>query len=124
MERIYATLRATAKKAPGERRFTFTISNQQTDRVNDTINVRGWNLTDYRTNPIVLWQHSRDLPPVARTVSIGVVGDQLVATAEFPDPSVRYDLAHAVHDLVAGGFLNAASVGFVPVSAKPNGAGG
>ena len=124
MERIYKTFRATATKAAGDRRFTFTISNEEVDRENDRISVRGWKLADYAANPIVLWQHDRSLPPIARTVSIGISGDKLVATAEFPDASTRYDLAHSVHDLVAGGFLNAASVGFIPIKKAPNSAGG
>ena len=46
----------------------FVISNGSIDRDFDTINPDGWNLENYRKNPVVLWNHEWDDPPVAKSL--------------------------------------------------------
>jgi len=121
---IIRTLPTRASPGATEGQFTVVVSNGQVDRMNDRIDPKGWHLDEYRANPIVLWQHNRDVPAVAKCLSIGVKGTNLVAVVEFPPPSTRYALAHAIHDLVAGGYLNASSVGFRPLQSRPNDLGG
>ena len=90
------------------RRLRFIISTGDVDRDNDTIDPTGWELTNFKANPVVLWAHShRDLP-VARAIEIGVEAGKLVAVAEF----APHAFAETVLGLLRGGFLRATSVGF------------
>lgn len=107
-----ATVKAVGH-ATNDRRLSFIISTGDVDRDNDTILPGGWQLHDYQKNPIVLWQHDRSRPPIARTVDIGVIGKTLHAVAEFP-PVGLYSLSDEIYGLAKAGFISSASVGFLP----------
>jgi hypothetical protein len=101
----------------GERRKLFTISTETIDRDNDKVSLSGWDLTAYRKNPVVLWQHRSSMPPIGKTVEIGIVGDALKAVVEFVPADVPLigEEAEMAWRLCDGGFVSAASVGFRPL---------
>ena len=99
------------QKAAKDRTFSFIISSDAIDRDRDVIDPTGWRLDNYRKNPVVLWQHRRDLPPIARAISPRVSGSRLLSDVEFPPQGIS-PLADEIHDLLAAGFLTSASVGF------------
>lgn len=95
--------------------FRFVISTETEDRYDSTLAVDGWKLAHYRANPVVMWAHRiYSDPPIGRSVSIDVEGKELVAEVEFVKREV-YPFAGMVRDLVAGGFLRAASVSWDPI---------
>jgi HK97 family phage prohead protease len=96
-----------------KRSVTFTITTGAVDRDNDTINVDGWDLKSYLKNPVVLFAHRSDLPPVAKATSVVKTAGALRATTEFL-PAGIYPLADQVYEMVKRGFLRATSVGFRP----------
>jgi HK97 family phage prohead protease len=100
---------------PAQRSIGFVLSTGGVDRENDRVAAAGWQLDSYRQNPIVLWAHDSRQPPIARATGIAVVGETLKASATFADAET-YPFADTVYRLLAGGFLNAASVGFVPLA--------
>lgn len=102
----------------GARRIKFTISTNAVDLDNDTVDQAGWDLSVYRTNPLVLFMHDANQLPVARCVEIGVTGGKLKATAEFVPASVPVagPFAEAVYQMCRQGFLSATSVGFIPLA--------
>ena len=102
------------QKAAKDRTFSFIISSDAIDRDRDVIDPTGWRLDNYRKNPVVLWQHRRDLPPIARAISPRVSGSRLLSDVEFPPQGIS-PLADEIHDLLAAGFLTSASVGFTPI---------
>ena len=96
-----------------DRRVRFTISSDGVDRMGDTISVDGWDLSNYRRNPVVLWAHDARSLPIARASDVRVEDGVLKATAEFA-PAAANPLAESVLQLVRGRFLSATSVGFLP----------
>jgi HK97 family phage prohead protease len=92
----------------------FVISTGSRDREGDTINPRGWKLTAFKANPVILWAHDARALPIGRAVSVTVEGDRLVADAEFV-PGDIYEHAETVYQMLRAGFLRATSVGFRPV---------
>lgn len=109
-------LKAGVKKALDReaRTVDFIISTASRDRDFDTINQEGWELTHYRSNPVVLWAHdSRSRPPIANSTREELEDGDLVSTAKFPEANI-FAFADLVFELIAGGFLHAASVGFMP----------
>jgi hypothetical protein len=72
-------------------------------------------LTAYMRNPVVMWAHGYREPPVAKAIGLTVEpGVGISAKFEFPAPGV-YPLADTVRGLWDGGFINAASIGFMPL---------
>jgi len=97
------------------RRVRFIASDETVDRYGDIIRASGWQLDAYRKNPVLLFGHqSRELP-VGKVDPIAVEGTRLIAHAEFT-PQGMSDFADTVWEMVNGGFLNAVSVGFLPLA--------
>jgi len=96
------------------RTIRFIISNETKDRSGDICKLSGWRLNNYLKNPVVLFEHDADNPPVGKCVEIGVVNDALVATVEFMPASVPIygARAEAIFQMCKTGYLNATSVGF------------
>ena len=107
-------LPAEVRKAAAARTLTVKISSGTVDRDNDVINPRGWRFAQYLANPVVLWSHDKSIPAIARTLSVRVVGDAVLAECEFP-PEGIHELADLVYDLATMGFIHSASVGFLPI---------
>lgn len=97
-----------------DRTIDFVISTDHVDRDSDTINVNGWDLSDYNKNPVVLFGHDYGKPPVARAIRTRVSDGKLKSTAQFADRET-YEFADTVFRLLMGGYLNAVSVGFTPL---------
>jgi len=104
---------AEIKQLDGTRQIRFVISTGSVDRDRDVITPLGWQLDNYRRNPVVLWAHNSWDLPIARTVDIGIANDQLYAVGEFASPDL-YPFADTVFQLLSAGYLHATSVGFRP----------
>ena len=105
------------KSADGQ--FMVVLSTDGVDRDRDIIDPQGWRLANFRLNPVVLWQHRRELPPIARAMDIRVSGSRLIASLEFPPTGVS-PLADEINGLMGAGFLHSASVGFLPIQSVYN----
>ena len=109
-------LEATAKAAGAEkadRVLRFTISTEDVDRDFDTISVAGWDLKNYKKNPVVLWAHDYWSPPIARSLSVTKEDGALVSMAEFADAEMSM-FGDMIFRMLTGKFLRATSVGFIP----------
>lgn len=90
----------------------FRITSGSVDRDRDTINPRGWNVEHFKSkNPVVLWAHCYDQPPVAKALTIDSDGTSLVSLAEFT-PQDLYPFGYMIYRMCRDGFLNMCSVGF------------
>jgi HK97 family phage prohead protease len=112
--------RVKAVDDDGRMRADYVFSDETPDRYGDVVSVGGWELDEFRSNPIILWQHS-PWEPVGRCVDVRVEevdGRQaLVGTVEFADPGTS-EIADATRELVRQGILKAVSVGFNIVDAQ------
>ncbi|WP_424139890.1 HK97 family phage prohead protease [Roseomonas chloroacetimidivorans] len=106
-----------AEAVEGERRLRFTISTAAVDREYDTVAIDGWDLDEYQRNPVVLWAHDGYSLPVGRGMDLAVEGGALKATVDFvpADVPVAGPMAEAVYQLCLRGYLQATSVGFMPL---------
>lgn len=122
-----ALARVTVKRAPGGllkaegtgRTFRAIASTNAVDRHGDVIEQTGWDLTAYKANPIICWNHNYESLPVGRATYVGVERGQLVV--EFKLADTRW--ASQVRDLIDQGVLNSVSVGFLPQQWEPLGSG-
>jgi len=97
----------------GMRDIKFVISTGSQDRDSDIIDVNGWDIDNYKQNPVVLWAHDYWSPPVARATEVGLEDDKLVAVDRFTPKEIS-PFGHMVYQMVAAKFLRATSVGFKP----------
>lgn len=83
-------------------------STEAIDRSGDIIVQEGWELENYKKNPVILYGHDASALPVGKALEVNVVGTQLMFDVQFADT----DFGKDVYRLVKNGFLNAFSVGF------------
>lgn len=100
--------------------YEAVISTEAVDRQGDIVRAAGVILDNYFKNPVVLWAHDYSAPPVARALGIEVVSGGLRARFQFPEWGVS-EQADVVRRLWGAGFLNATSIGFVPIEVHPLG---
>jgi HK97 family phage prohead protease len=98
-----------------QRSLKFTISSNSIDRMGDKIKQTGWELDNYRKNPVVLWAHNSAAPPVAKASDISVKGNKkLTAQADFV-PAEISPFADMIYQMYREKYLNATSVGMIPL---------
>lgn len=99
--------------------FEIVASSGETDRMGDAVSPKGWYVKNCKNNPVILWHHSTGglfgsvaIPPVARAEKVWIEDEKELKIkgrwAETP-------FAQELKTLVEGGFLNAVSVGFLPL---------
>jgi len=98
--------------------FEVVASSGKTDRMGDSIDPKGWYLKNYKKNPVILWSHNTGgfgsvaVPPVGKADKVWIDNDkELKIKGHFADTPFAQELK----TLVDGGFLNAVSVGFLPL---------
>lgn len=98
------------------RALAFTISTSIVDRELDRIAIEGWDLANYKRNPVVLWGHDAERLPIGRAFNVRVENNALKASVEFipSDTPEGGAFAESVYRLARNGFIAATSVGFRP----------
>jgi len=100
-----------------KRSIDFVASTEAPDRYRDIIRVAGWRLDNYKRNPVFLFQHRSNEPPIGKTVGIWTENapPALVQRVQFADAKT-YPFAETIFRLYQGKFMNATSVGFIPLT--------
>lgn len=112
-----------SKRANGGR---IAISTSALDRQNDRVFMSGARTDKYIKNPIVQWGHSYGDPwtTVGKTTKLAIEPDRIIADFELRPPANEHDPQNIVRLLWDGGWIKAASIGFIPLRTQPNEAGG
>lgn len=107
---------AVIEKAIDAEAYTadFVITTDEVDRQGDRVAVSGWKLDRYLPgNPILAWVHDYSLPPIGRALSITQDAATLRARFLFDEAD---PFARKIFAKIQTGFLNAVSVGFIPLA--------
>src|SRR3990167_2058050 len=113
MDNIYKIFENVEVKKVGERQYEFTASTADMDRDGEVIDVGGWDLKNFKKNPVIMYAHDYRTLPIGKATHIGVKDGKLKNTVEFP-PEGTYEFADIVERLVNTGYLKTESVGFIP----------
>jgi len=109
MNKLY--LKAVVKKDEGK--ITVIASNSSIDRQGESIDQKGWDLTNFLKNPIMLWAHNYDELPLGVWDNIRVTDRGLEMDANFASKEAN-PKAENVRLLVEEGIEKTVSVGFIP----------
>src|SRR5438045_6522850 len=91
------------------------VSDETLDRYGEIIIASGWRLENYRKNPVIqnAHQYGDIMFTIGRALRTEVVGSELIQRWQF---AVEVNpVARIAYGLYRGGFLNTASVGFIPL---------
>lgn len=115
-------IKGSVQKKAGENSediFTIIASTDSIDRQGDSIDQKGWDLANFKSNPVLLWAHDYSALPIGRVSSIEVVDGKLVADFVFATAEAN-PIAQQVKSLYMEGIVNASSVGFIPKTRSGN----
>lgn len=95
----------------------FVLSDETLDRYGDIIVAKGWDLRDFKANPIALFGHSGDFP-IGNWENVRVTGGKLIGTLKLAAKGTSARIDELI-SLVEQGVLRAVSVGFRPIASEP-----
>jgi len=99
----------------------FVASDEVEDRQGEVIMQDGWDLSNYKDNPVIQWAHNSDEPAIATAEKIGFRNingkKKLVYQPEFHR---KTPMSNYIADLVDAGIIKASSVGFKPIEMDEN----
>lgn len=111
---IYKVLEDCEVKKLAERQYEFTASTSDIDRDGEIIDAKGWDLKNFKKNPVIMYAHDYRTLPIGKASKVWISSDnKLKNTVEFP-PEGTYEFADIVERLVDTGYLRTESVGFIP----------
>lgn len=112
--------KATIEKA-NDGEITAIASTAVEDRQGEIVEVEGWDLKDFKSNPVILWGHDHNQLPIGKATKTWVEGSgksaKLMTKIAFQEVT---ELGRAVKQLVADGILKTLSVGFQPIDGEGN----
>lgn len=114
MDKMLRRIVTCGVKQVSDRVLEFVGSTEVMDRCEESIKASGWQLKNYRKNPVFLWAHDYKQPPVGKAVKVWKEEGELRFHIEFA-PADVYGFADTILQLYLNGYLRAVSVGFMPL---------
>ena len=105
-------------KEVAPRVLEFVGSTEDKDREGDIILASGWQLKEFKKNPVFMWAHNYEDPPIGKAIKAWISEGKLKFHIQFADRDT-YEFADTIYKLYKGGFLRATSVGFLPLESEP-----
>ncbi len=103
--------------------MTFVANEESEDRMGDIIKVDGWQLGNFKENPVLMFAHDYRMPPVGIVPRVWKSSSKSVKAAGKDTPqllnTVKFDDGDQFATFIKGkyerGFMRAESVGFRPI---------
>jgi HK97 family phage prohead protease len=95
--------------------FVARASSKKEDRDRDIIHQEGFDLKNFKKNPVIPWSHNYWEPPVAKSVKTWVDGDLMFQ----PKFDMNDEFAVKIFNKYKNGFLTSFSVGFIGQEFQP-----
>jgi len=102
------------KQEGDNRSFEVIASTDDLDREGERIAQDGWELENYMKNPVILWAHNNEAPPIGKATSVKIEDGKLIIRGEFASAEAN-PLAEQIRLLHNEGIQQAVSVGFIPL---------
>lgn len=99
-------------KVLSENEIEMIGSTEHMDRDSEVLKIDGWDLKNFKKNPVILPAHMYWEPAIGRG-KVSIEDKKLVFKIEFPPAGIN-PVADVYKGLYKGGFMKASSVGFIP----------
>ena len=111
MDKMFKTFTSEIKGID-EHEMTLTayVSTGARDRSDEVLEPGGADMRGFKANPVVMFAHRYDQPPIGKALWIKKDGDGILAKIKFAST----DFAKEIFGLFKEGFMKAFSVGFIP----------
>ncbi len=109
--------KATELRAVEDNQFEFIASDETVDRYGDIVRAAGWEVANYKRNPIVLFQHQNAVP-VGISTKVWIDGKKLMARIKMAAEGTSAFI-DTLRKLLDQKIIRAVSVGFQPTK-DPN----
>lgn len=115
-------IEATVEKAKNnEADFIAVASTAAEDRHGEVVSVEGWNIANFKKNPVLLWAHDHSVPAIGIATKIWVEGKGKRAKLMIEGViNEATELARGMKWLVANGHIKTMSVGFRALEMEGN----
>lgn len=102
-------------------KLVFVATDETIDREGEQISIDGWELDDFKKNPVMLWSHDPYTPNIGswENIRFRTVGGVKKLTME-PKFHRLGELSRLIADMVEQGFLRTLSVGFQALQKEGN----
>lgn len=91
-------------------------SDETPDRQGEIVKAEGWDFKNFKKNPVLLWSHNAGFgeqkPPIGKITDVRTEGKKLLFKPVF---DMADEFAADIYRKFKDGFLNAFSVGFIPL---------
>ncbi len=98
--------------------LTYVLSDDSVDRTGDMIDASGWELAQFRKNPVALFGHQSEALPIGRWESLRIEGNKLLGKLVLATKGTSQRIDE-IHELIQQKILSAVSVGFRPIEREP-----
>lgn len=108
-------MRCAVREVSGEKPvMDFIASDDSIDRYNEVIEQNGWQLENFRANPVIpdCHDYSSIARILGRAVSVSAASGKLLNRVEF---CLDNPLGNMAYKMAKNGFINSQSVGFIPI---------
>jgi HK97 family phage prohead protease len=100
----------------------FILSDATPDRMGDVIEAEGWDLTNFKKNPVALFNHNPNFP-IGKWINLRTADGSLRGHLQLA-PKGTSPRIDEIRALVDADILRAVSVGFLPIKSEPLTKGG
>ena len=95
----------------------FILSDATPDRMGDVIDADGWDLSEFKNNPVALFNHNPNFP-IGKWANLKAVDGKLRGHLQLAKQGTS-ERINEIRSLVEQGVLRAVSVGFLPIQSEP-----
>lgn len=114
---LQVVYKASDIKKNSDGTYEYVASDETVDRYGDVIRVSGWELKNYKANPVVLFAHQKD-NPVGTAPKVWTEGTKLMVRIKLADEGTS-PFIDTLRKLMDQKIVRAVSVGFLPTK-QPN----
>ena len=101
----------------GDDPYEFVLSDETPDRMGDIIRVKGWELDQFKANPVALFAHAHD-KMIGTWKNVRIEGKRLIGRLSLAEPGTS-ELIDTLRKLIEQRIAKAVSVGFMPMEGQP-----
>ncbi len=121
MNKLFTNALVKELEVDGKKEKLFVASDSTEDRQGEVISIDGWQLDNFKKNPVLLWGHDQNRPSVGVAEKIGYKTiDGRKSLVFEPKFHKKDEFSRLVAELVDEGWIKMTSVGFMPLEMTDN----